>query len=74
MKCVSLIGKVKSMICILRMSNERADQLVADGDAHYVSKSVWKKYGRKFDKISYKQANESFIALKRMENKNNVEK
>lgn len=69
MKCVSLIGKVKSKICILRMKNEEADQLVADGDAHYVSKSVWKKYGRKFDKECTKQAHESIIALKRMEDK-----
>ena len=72
MKCVSLIGRVKSKIAIIRVRNEEADRLINNGDAHYVSKSVWKKYGRKFDTTCIKQANESALAMRKkksMENK-----
>jgi hypothetical protein len=47
MKCVLLIASGQ----ITRLNNEFAARLVAQGQAHYISKAEWKSAGRPVDKV-----------------------
>lgn len=69
MKCIKLTISSdtdhKKRVNIYRVSELTAKILVDGGHAKFVSKSVWKKYGRKFDEGCEKQALESFRAMKK---------